>query len=103
MKWEPPAGSAFSSRDPAPIQKPIATERTCASRSEMTRSPESSSLRTYFCTAGWYSGLSPSSEGCPAPITASGMAAVAFETALDFQHRLRIVSDPQTAFEENLL
>jgi hypothetical protein len=33
------------------------------------------------------------------------MAAVAFETALDFQHRLRIVSNPGTAFaaEESLL
>src|SRR2546421_12181096 len=50
MKCETPARSAFSSRDPAPIQKPIATERTWSSRSEMTRSPESSSLRTYFCT-----------------------------------------------------
>jgi len=27
------------------------------------------------------------------------MAAVAFETALDFQHRLRIVSNPRTALE----
>jgi hypothetical protein len=33
------------------------------------------------------------------------MAAVAFETALDFQHRLRIVASPRTAFEseESLL
>ena len=28
MKCETPARSAFSSREPAPIQKPIATERT---------------------------------------------------------------------------
>src|SRR2546426_894352 len=35
MKCETPARSAFSSREPAPIQKPIATERTCASRSEL--------------------------------------------------------------------
>src|SRR6266550_2005446 len=105
MKWETPARSAFSSRDPAPIQKPIATERTWASRSEITRSPESSSVSTYFCTGGSYSGVSPSSEGCLAPITPSGMAAVAFETALDFQHRLRIVPNRETAFEaeESLL
>src|SRR5213078_4808388 len=86
---------AFSSRDPAPIQKPIATERTCASRSEITRWPESSSLRTYFCTGGSYSGgparLSPSSEGCLAPITLSGLGAVAFDTALGFERRLRAV------------
>ena len=43
-------------KPPAPIQNPIATERTCASRSEMTRSPESSSVRTYRCTHGSYSG-----------------------------------------------
>src|SRR5438874_3849344 len=95
MKWETPARSAFSSRDPAPIQKPIATERTCASRSEMTRSPESSSLRTYFCTGGIVLGgasrLSPSSEGCPPPITVNGLGAAAFETALGFEHRLRTV------------
>ena len=51
MKCETPARSARSSREPAPIQKPIATERTCARRSEMTRSPESSSLSVYFCIA----------------------------------------------------
>src|SRR5436190_1826183 len=56
MKCETPAFAAVSSREPAPIQKPIATERTCASRSEMTRSPESSSVRTYRCTHGSYSG-----------------------------------------------
>src|SRR5580765_2319730 len=49
MKCETPARSDRSSREPAPIQKPIATERTCASRSEITRSPESSSLSVYFC------------------------------------------------------
>jgi|SRR6266550_1581431 len=31
------------------------------------------------------------------------MAAVAFETALDFQHRLRIVSNPRTTFQASLL
>src|SRR6478609_82338 len=39
------------SREVAPIQKPIDTERTLGTFSEMTRSPESSSERTYFCTA----------------------------------------------------
>src|SRR6266566_4175448 len=91
MKCETPARSAFSSREPAPIQKPIATERTCSSRSEMTRSPESSSLRTYFCTGGWYSGaaatLSPSSEGCPAPIPNNDLSAVAFKTTVGLEHR----------------
>src|SRR4051812_39203493 len=50
MKWEAPALASVSSREPAPIQKPRATERTFGIRSEMTRSPESSSERTYFCT-----------------------------------------------------
>src|SRR5512132_1663818 len=50
MKCEAPALASVSSREPAPIQKPIATERTPGTRSEMTRSPESSSERTYFCT-----------------------------------------------------
>ena len=56
MKCEIPALASVSSREPAPIQKPIATERTWARRSEMTRSPESSSVSTYFCcTGGSYS------------------------------------------------
>src|SRR4029450_7176052 len=50
MKCETPAFASVSSREPAPIQNPIATERTPGTRSEMTRSPESSSERTYFCT-----------------------------------------------------
>src|SRR5712691_754519 len=50
MKWEIPALASVSSREPAPIQKPSATERTLGIRSEMTRSPESSSERTYSCT-----------------------------------------------------
>src|SRR5258705_7004690 len=49
MKCETPALASVSSREPAPIQKPMATERTLGIRSEMTRSPESSSERTYFC------------------------------------------------------
>src|SRR5438270_11608439 len=48
MKWETPAFASVSSRDPAPIQKPIATERTLGTRSEITRSPLSSSEKTYF-------------------------------------------------------
>ena len=50
MKCETPARSAFSSRDPAPIQKPSDTDRTLGTFSEMTLSPESSSDSTYFCT-----------------------------------------------------
>src|SRR5437667_10678737 len=50
MKCEMPAFASVSSREPAPIQNPSATERTPGRRSEMTRSPESSSERTYFCT-----------------------------------------------------
>ena len=48
MKCEIPAFASRSSREPAPIQKPSETERTCERRSEMTRSPESSSDMTYF-------------------------------------------------------
>ena len=40
-----PRLGGVSSRDPAPIQKPSATERTLGSRSVMTRWPESSSRR----------------------------------------------------------
>ena len=50
MKCETPARSSRSSRAPAPIQKPIETERTLGTFSEITRSPESSSDMTYFCT-----------------------------------------------------
>src|SRR5207302_3287530 len=50
MKWETPARASGSSRDPAPIQKPSATERTLVTRSVISRSPESSSERTYSCT-----------------------------------------------------
>src|SRR4051794_26201604 len=58
MKWDAPALASVSSREPAPIQKPRATERTLGTRSEITRSPESSSERTYFWTT-W-------SLSCPA-------------------------------------
>ena len=54
MKCETPARSSFSSRDPAPIQKPSDTDRTLGTFSEMTLSPESSSERTYFCTGRSY-------------------------------------------------
>ena len=50
MKCERPAFASVSSREPAPIQNPRETERTDGTRSEITRSPESSSDRTYFCT-----------------------------------------------------
>jgi hypothetical protein len=50
MKCDTPAFGSVSSLEPAPIQKPRATERTLGILSEMTRSPESSSERTYFCT-----------------------------------------------------
>lgn len=60
MKWETPALASVSSREPAPIQKPSATDRTDGTRSEMTRSPESSSERTYFCTDRSYSLMSGS-------------------------------------------
>jgi hypothetical protein len=53
MKCETPALASVSSREPAPIQKPMATERTLGTRSEMTRSPESSSERTYYCTTAF--------------------------------------------------
>ena len=35
--------------------------------------------------------VSPSSEGCPRPINGSDLAAVAFDTALGFERRLRAV------------
>ena len=57
MKCETPAFASVSSREPAPIQKPSATERTDGTRSEITRSPESSSERTYFCTGRSYSAV----------------------------------------------
>jgi hypothetical protein len=50
MKWVMPALEGVSSREPAPIQNPSATDRTLGIRSVITRWPESSSLRTYFCT-----------------------------------------------------
>ncbi len=51
MKCETPARESGSSRDPAPIQKPSATERTPGTRSEMTRSPVSSSVSWCFDTS----------------------------------------------------
>lgn len=44
MKWEMPAFLTVSSREPLPIQKPTATERTPARRSEATRKPDGSSV-----------------------------------------------------------
>ena len=54
MKCETPALPSGSSREPAPIQKPSETERTLGTRSVISRSPESSSERTYSCTRRWY-------------------------------------------------
>src|SRR5262245_63306854 len=54
MKWDTPARSSRSSREPAPIQNPNATERTLGTRSEITLSPESSYERVYFCTGRSY-------------------------------------------------
>jgi hypothetical protein len=54
MKCETPARSSRSSREPAPIQNPSETERTLGTFSEITRSPESSSVKTYFCTRESY-------------------------------------------------
>src|SRR6266536_915439 len=65
MKCETPARSSRSSREPAPIQNPSETERTLATFSEITRSPESSSERTYFCTGRSYPGGSLSRAPSP--------------------------------------
>ena len=50
MKCESPARASVSSREPAPIQKPIETERTLGTRSVITRSPVASSESSYSCT-----------------------------------------------------
>ncbi len=50
MKCETPARASVSSREPVPIQKPIETERTLGSCSEMTRSPVGSVESSYVCT-----------------------------------------------------
>ena len=42
MRCETPAWDGVSSREPAPIQIPIATDRTDATGSETIRSPPSS-------------------------------------------------------------
>jgi hypothetical protein len=55
MKCEAPAFASVSSLEPAPIQSPSDTDRTEGTRSEITRSPASSSERTYFCTRRSYS------------------------------------------------
>src|SRR5262245_35129111 len=47
MKCVTPARVCGSSREPAPIQNPIATERTPGMPSVTTRTPESSSVRAY--------------------------------------------------------
>ena len=60
----PRPARCVSSREPAPIQKPSDTERTPSTCSVTTRSPESSSDRTYRCTGGSYP--------CPAQHQLSG-------------------------------
>ena len=52
MKCVTPARASVSSRDPAPIQNPSETDRTLPTRSVISRSPVSSSERTYSCTGG---------------------------------------------------
>ena len=50
MKCVTPAFESGSSRDPAPIQNPSDTDRKLDTRSVISRSPVSSSERTYSCT-----------------------------------------------------
>jgi hypothetical protein len=50
MKCETPARASGSSREPAPIQSPRATERTPGTRSEMTRAPVGNSVSWCFAT-----------------------------------------------------
>ena len=71
MKCETPARASGSSREPAPIQNPSATERTPGTRSEMTRSPSSSSVRRCFDTPR--DGMPDGPE--PLVVAASGSAA----------------------------
>ena len=52
MKCETPALESGSSRAPAAMKKPIATERTPAIRSLITRSPVSSAVSWCFSTRG---------------------------------------------------
>src|SRR5438067_651552 len=88
MKCETPAFASGSSRAPAPIQKPSATERTLVRRSVISRSPESSSERTYSCIAGDRS--SPGSATVPAVRVAllaaliAGFAATAAQASAPF-------------------
>ena len=59
MKCDTPARASVSSREPAPIQNPSATERTPGTRSEMTRSPVASSVSWCFDTSRDRSRRSP--------------------------------------------
>src|SRR5262245_25361331 len=67
MKCETPARESVSSREPAPIQKPRATERTPGTRSEMTRSPLRSSVSWCFDTPR---------DGIPRPSPSDGPVSV---------------------------
>src|SRR6478672_2996339 len=65
MKCEMPACSPRSSRPPAPIHMPIATERTERTRSVTMRSPPSSVVTVYRCTRRT---LAMAGPGGPPPI-----------------------------------
>src|SRR5215203_5361223 len=54
MKWETPARASGSSREPAPIQKPSAIERTPGTCSLITRSPPVSVVSSCSTTVGSY-------------------------------------------------
>ena len=49
MRCETPSCPLVSSRDPAPIQMPMATDRTEETRSVTIRSPPSSVVTVYRC------------------------------------------------------
>src|ERR1700730_16459427 len=75
-RWEIPACPSCSSAEPAPIQKPSATERTLATRSVTTLTPESSVV--IRCSG--FSG--PSIAVAPVARAARSALAIAARTAL---------------------
>ena len=69
MKCETPALASGSSREPAPIQRPIAAERTPSMRSVMTRSPPGRVVNwcdSILCTQLWLRVRAPGSPEDPA-------------------------------------
>src|SRR5438105_7549762 len=110
MKCETPAFASVSSRDPAPIQYPTAAERTCSSLSEITRSPESSSVSTQFCTAGSYPPVGPrhdravSSSWTPVPDGEAARALGARLRELDYTEETaeKLLGDDAYALEAAL-